>query len=136
MKFIEWKYEYSVGVGVLDSQHKHLVEIINKLEEAISKAKGQRVMNGILDELIGYTQEHFAFEERLMKEAGYADLEAHQRRHRRLIQKIERFQYVHINEHKRVTVDVREFLRTWLTDHILKEDRAYVPALKKSPVNV
>ena len=126
---IAWSDTYSVGNTTLDDQHRRLFEVANSLEEAIEKNRGQRVMEAVLRELVGYTQEHFAFEEQLMAEAGYPDLAAHQARHRQLIQKVERFEYELNVEGHRISREVRDFLQGWLSSHILEEDKGYAEAL-------
>ena len=135
MAHIEWKSEYATGVVVLDEQHQHLVEIINKFEDALQKGKGTRQMNEILRDLVGYTQEHFAAEETLMAEAGYEGLKLHQSQHRQLMQKIERFQFEFNGAGKRITAEVHEFLSYWLVTHILRDDLLYAPRLNGEPVS-
>ena len=86
-------------------------------------------MNEIIKDLIGYTQEHFATEERLMAEAGYEHLKLHQSQHRQLMQKVERFQFEFNGAGKRITAEMHEFLAYWLVTHILRDDKAYSPVL-------
>ncbi len=125
MAFIEWTDKLKLGVENVDTQHQNLVEIVNKFDEAMRKGKGSRVMNEILNELVGYTQEHFADEEQYMADIGYSGLEKHQAQHRQLLQKVGRFQFDFNGSGRRVTSEVQEFLRYWLTSHILKEDKAF-----------
>ena len=129
MAAIAWNDEFTVGVKSIDDQHRHLFEVVNTLDEAIEKHRGQRVMDEVLRELVGYTQEHFAFEEKLMAEAGYPDLAAHQAKHRQIIQKIERFEYELNVEGYRISREVRDFLQHWLMTHIAEEDKAYMEVL-------
>lgn len=133
MAFIDWTDDFKVDDGPIDDQHRQLVEIVNKFDEANRRGKGSRIMSEILNELMGYTQEHFVFEEKVMAEAGYPRLKQHQSQHRQLIQKLERFQFEY-SSGKRVTTEMKEFLKYWLTSHILKDDRAYVPSLKPEKV--
>jgi len=62
MALIRWKDEYELGVGHIDAQHQHLVDIVNKFDEARQQGKNLRLMTEILNDLVGYTQEHFADE--------------------------------------------------------------------------
>lgn len=125
---IEWTDEYRVGVAEIDDQHRQLVEIVNKFEEALQRGKGSRQVSGILNDLFGYTQEHFATEERLLAAAGYPQLKLHQSQHRQLLQKLERFQFDY-NAGRRVSAELHEFLAYWLVTHILRDDKAYVGTL-------
>ena len=134
MALIEWSEEYSVGIESLDEQHQNLVNIINKLDEARKRGKGSKIMNQVLNEIIGYTQEHFSFEENMMKEADYPDLKLHRNQHRQLLQKIERFQFEFLNEKNRISAEMGEFFSYWLTSHILKHDKDYMECLRNEMV--
>lgn len=129
MARIEWKKEFETGVALVDEQHRNLVEIINRFEDALQKGKGSRQANEILNELMGYTQEHFATEERLMAEAGYPQLKLHQSQHRQLLQKVERFQFDFNGAGRRITAELHEFLGYWLLTHIQRDDRAFGASL-------
>ncbi len=134
MALINWSSDYELGIEAVDAQHKHLVEILNKFDEAMHHGKGSRVMNEILGELIHYTEEHFSAEEKFMADSDYVGLKKHRAQHRQLLQKVERFQFDFNQSGRRVTSDVQEFLKYWLTSHILKEDKAYAAALQASEV--
>ncbi len=134
MAQIEWKAEYQTGVPLVDEQHQHLVEIINKFEEALQRGKGSRQMNEILKDLVGYTQEHFAAEERLMLEAEYPQFALHQSQHRQLLQKLERYQFEFNGMGRRITAEMHEFLTYWLITHILRDDKAFGPCLTQVQV--
>ena len=134
MALIEWTQEYSVGNEVLDGQHQNLLEIINMFDEARKRGKGSKVMYQILNDIVGYTQEHFAFEEKMMLEMEYPGLKLHQSQHRQLLQKVERLQYEFLHEGRRITAEASEFFNYWLTSHILKHDKEYAEHLQKAPV--
>ena len=65
--FFKWSPDYSVNIKTIDDQHQELVNILNRLFIAVSKREGDKVIAGILDALMSYTQTHFALEERLMQ---------------------------------------------------------------------
>lgn len=125
MAFIEWSQAYETGIPEIDDQHRHLVEIVNTFEGAVRKNKATRITQEILRDLIGYTQEHFAFEEKCMAEAGYPGLQRHRALHRQLMQKVERFQYEFGTEGRWISRNLQEFLRYWLLSHIQTEDMAF-----------
>lgn len=135
MPRIEWKREYETGVPLVDEQHQNLVEIINRFEDALQKGRGTRQMNEILRDLAGYTQEHFACEERLMQEAEYPQFLLHQAQHRQLLQKLERYQFEFNGMGRRITAEMHEFLSYWLLTHILREDKAFGASLSQAPVS-
>jgi hemerythrin len=120
-----WNESYSVGVAAMDNQHKRLVELVNRLFEAMKAGKGDVAAHEIMKELAGYTLTHFAAEEDLMRKAGYPDLTAHIDLHKQLMQKATDM-LDDLKEGKRVaTVALATFLKDWLTQHIQNEDRRY-----------
>lgn len=134
MTTIAWTEAYSVGVESIDAQHRRLFEIAARLDEAIAQFRSQRVMKSIMAELIAYVDEHFAFEEMMLEQAGYPDLERHRAQHRRLLRRVEHFRNELCREHHRVGPDVGRFLQSWLANHILEDDKAYIPNMAGSPV--
>ena len=50
--------------------------------------RGQEVLQGVLNELLRYTEKHFSGEEPVMRSAGYPQLPAQIEQHRRFTDKI------------------------------------------------
>lgn len=78
-EFIVWSDELSVGIEEIDEQHKVLVNLINRMHNAIAEKHGSEVVSGILAELVDYTKIHFAVEESLLRILGYPGYEEHKR---------------------------------------------------------
>jgi len=136
MALIHWSEEFITGIDSIDDQHHRLVDLINKFEEAGRRGRSPRVISEILNQLVGYTQEHFAHEEKLMADSGFPGAREHMDRHRRLLQNVEQFQFEYENEGRQVTPDVLEFLHRWVSAHLLTEDMAYAAHLRRTPVGV
>ncbi len=130
--FFKWSPEYSVNIKTIDDQHKELVAILNRLFVAVSRQEGDKVIAGILDALTNYTRTHFALEERLLREAKYAELKEHMEEHSKLIAKLDRLCKVHLLEEKPIYFEMLSFLKSWLREHIQGEDRKYSAALQKA----
>ena len=125
MALMEWKDSYSVGVDKLDNDHKRLIDIINRVDEADKAGKS---VQWVLEELRNYTEYHFKAEEERMKEAGYPDLEEHMREHKAFVQwltTVERTYNLAPDAHFHIAETVNEYLREWLTHHILLVDMQY-----------
>jgi hemerythrin len=125
MPLFPWKEEYCVGIGIIDSQHKHLVELLNAVYDASKVGKGREVLGKALEDLITYTTVHFATEEDYMKLHAYPDYEAHHAEHCALTEKVQAFWTQWQGRKVALTADVLTFLRDWLTNHILGADRKY-----------
>ncbi|KPA19257.1 hemerythrin, partial [Candidatus Magnetomorum sp. HK-1] len=128
-----WRNDYSVSVEEMDRQHKELFDAANELYEAIhSEAKKEDILDA-LDFLIRYTEVHFQEEEELMQSNKYPDFEAHQKRHSYLIVKIKTFQSQYTSDEIEIGSELIDFLKDWIVNHILREDRQYGQWLLKLP---
>ena len=129
--FFKWKEEYSVGIQKIDEQHKKLVDIINEFYTAFTENTTKDKMGDILNLLIDYTQYHFSTEEQLFLESGYQESNEHISEHKKFIETIEGF----IKEYRAgsgaVTYKLMSFLRNWLQNHIIREDKKYSDHLVK-----
>lgn len=122
MDLITWSDKYSTGVNEVDEQHKKLILFINQLHDAMLVGKGFNILEEILDGLINYTVEHFAYEESVMATKNYAHIEEHKKLHASLIEQIQSLQGDFKNKTRTITVDIMAFLKNWLINHIMHED--------------
>jgi hemerythrin-like metal-binding protein len=130
---LTWKDSYSVGVPLLDSHHKGLIALINRLS---AEDPDSDLMGWIFAELEAYTKDHFAAEEALMKEAGYPDLKRHRREHaafERWLSAVRQTYAIGVASPSMLSETVNAFLRDWLVNHILSSDMAYRDDLGRLP---
>ena len=130
----EWNNNFSVGIGSVDAQHQNLFAIARELHGAMTSGQGKAAMGRILDRLIQYTAAHFAHEERLMRLADYPGLETHRSEHEALTRKVMELQREFAAGKSSISVQVLQFLRTWLQQHIQHSDLDYAPYLKQAKV--
>jgi hemerythrin-like metal-binding protein len=129
VSLVRWSESMSVGDTHIDEQHMILIDTINQLASA--EAQNDRTtVSMIIDELVAYTVFHFHYEEQLMESIRYPYLEAHRRVHQKFVDWVgevrEEFittRQTHLGER------ILGFLRDWLRDHILGDDRRYSPFL-------
>ncbi len=130
--FFKWKPEYNSGIKPIDEQHQKLVQYIADLYCAVYEGNGAASIYKIIDGLVEYTETHFWFEEDLIEKAGYPDIEEHKKIHKAFVEKISAFQQK--SEKKLpITFQLVQFLKDWLVDHILGDDRKYIPYVEKMP---
>ena len=126
-KFIEWSGELSVGIEEIDAQHKVLVDLLNRIHEAIQQRHGTEVTRQIVDQLGEYTRIHFAVEESLMRILHYSEYEQHKDEHDKLIEQLNALQKKLVEGKASVSYELAHFLKVWLTKHIMEADKRYSP---------
>jgi len=131
---VTWDNSWLIGVREVDAQHQNLVRILNELHQAMCHGHGKDVMGEILGNLIRYTVDHFATEERLMRAHGYPDIAAHHLEHKHLTEKVMDFKRGFDDGGHIVTIEVVEFLKDWLKNHIRGSDANFVPFLHSKGV--
>ena len=88
MALIEWRQEYSVGNAAIDHEHEHLIEQINQLYEQLGHPLDAVTIEAMLGDIQADISAHFALEELLMREAGYAEYADHKEDHEDLLDQI------------------------------------------------
>ena len=134
MALITWGPKLEIGIGIIDSQHRRLVDLINQLDEAIEKGRGNEVVDKTLKGLIDYTHTHFQTEQDLLKEHDYEDYDLHCREHRIFTDQIEIYRDRLDAGSLRISSNVMGYMRGWLLTHIGSSDRAYIKTLKDAGV--
>ena len=134
MPLITWGPKLEVGIGIIDSQHKRLVDLINKLDEATKEGRAAEAVGETLKGLIDYTHTHFTTEQELLKEHNYEDYKLHCREHRIFTDQIEIYRDRLDAGSLKISNDVMGYMRGWLLTHIGSSDRAYIKTLKDAGV--
>ena len=127
MAFLNWKNNYSVGVLELDQQHRRLIEIINELHSTMAAGNDRARLQKVMEQLTEYTIYHFRFEESLMQRHGYPNLAEHKRVHAAMEQRVAEFAQAISVTTGSYSIQLLDFLKQWLTRHILETDMKYKP---------
>lgn len=134
-KYIVWKDSFNTGYKRIDGQHEKFLGMLNRLYEInddkdLNNIKIREEFNSVLKDTIDYMVYHFRTEEDIMKAINYKNLIKHSSKHRDFSNKI-------FDEVKNYTannyidiVSLITYLRNWLFNHILIEDKAFVYELK------
>ncbi len=131
MAYIEWTDDYLTGIDVIDDDHKHLFKLINTLNDSAEIGLDIDTIGVALNDLALYVERHFSREESFMENFAYPDLLVHMRGHRSIANQVRSFQTAYEENPGTIGTDkFLEFIRDWLTSHILKSDMAYVPYIK------
>lgn len=134
MTFFTWNENMSVGILQLDIQHKNLINMINNLYDAMSTGKGKEILPNILKEMSAYAVSHFSTEEKFMQQYGYPEYETHKKEHELFVKKVQEFNREFAKGNISITLNVANFLETWLSNHIQNTDKKYGPFLNEKGV--
>lgn len=133
MALLQWSDELSVGIEIIDKQHKILIRAINLLAMAVKHNSSPALMGDIFKTLVDYTDTHFSYEEELFDRFGYPETEDHKAKHRALLHKVADLKTRWEKGESQIGPEVLKFLVDWLRNHILGSDKQYssflVPAL-------
>jgi hemerythrin len=130
MTLMTWTEKLSVGVGVLDEDHKRLVGMVNELYDSMQAGHGKEILGRILNDLVQYTKVHFAREEKFFADTGYPATAPHKQEHDALTKQVMDVQQKYISgASAALSIDVLRFLKNWLINHIQGSDQKYRPHL-------
>ncbi len=104
--------------------HQRELDYLNSLYDGIVSGKEDRKVDALFDRFLRDVEEHFAYEEDLMKKSHFFAYECHRGEHKRVLAELEE-----VKKRWQETRD-REFLRRyfeetfkpWITEHILTMD--------------
>jgi hemerythrin len=117
---IEWDDSLSVGIRLIDEQHKMMIQRIREVYSAIEKSQDMGNIVRTLDFMVEYTNFHFSTEEKHMKEKNYPGPKYHREQHEEfkvtLNRMIEDFGEEGVTNGLKTSVNV--FLGNWLINHI------------------
>ena len=123
---VEWNKGLETGVTFVDTDHRVLINLLNQVNACIEDNEESTVLGSVLDALVEYTDYHFQREEKMMELSGYAGLDAHISVHRALSQQVRDVYTNHQTDPWGIHPEqVRDFLQSWLTDHIMGHDFSY-----------
>jgi hemerythrin len=124
---VEWDSRYTVGIQLLDDQHKELLRLINTCylgclsEDEAVKIHFRLNAHG----LINYIKYHFSTEEQLLERIKYPDNAAHKRQHNEFVQEIvERLENIERDQVFSAKAFIR-YIRDWMVTHITLIDKKY-----------
>jgi|GEM_PF-1657581 hemerythrin-like metal-binding protein len=121
---IVWQDYMSIDQGVIDSDHKKLFKYLSDLEDILAAGQGKEAIQKVVDDLVGYTNEHFDREDVLWEQNGAdnADLRDHRAKHQRLRDMVKAYIYAASQDAVQVGHNLHTFLSNWLLHHIVHED--------------
>lgn len=126
MPLITWDESFSLGIELIDEQHKVWISLMNELYDAMSQGEGWNVIKKVLTGMHEYTEFHFSTEEKYFEKFDYPEKDQHENIHKKFIDKLHEFEDQFSKDDTTLTSEVMEFMKEWLINHIQVVDRRYV----------
>lgn len=127
-----WDESLSVNIQSIDNQHKEIISVLNTLLEAMKKGQATDIVNKIIFELEKYAMVHFQKEEYFFKKFNYAGAEEHILEHRKFSNKIAQLKADIKSGKTSLTIDLLNYLKTWIEHHIKEVDKQYSACFKEN----
>ncbi|MDO8351312.1 MAG: hemerythrin family protein [Gallionella sp.] len=123
---LDWDESLSVCIPEIDAEHRHFMQLINELNEAIVGRMGMAQIKSCMQAVIYDAEAHFAHEEALFREWDYPETEQHMSRHAEIIQALH--EIMGRFEHDGLEYELIEAglaVKAALIEHLLTEDMKY-----------
>jgi len=132
-KHVTWSKTYSMGVKIVDDQHKGLLNFVNDLfNHATGDEHDEReYFKSVIQQAVKYIKEHFQTEEKLMVATKFPGYMEHKKIHDEftltVLKSVKEFE-----AGKRLVLEkFAYFLKDWVLTHVAVMDVKYADYFKK-----
>ncbi|MCL2043334.1 MAG: bacteriohemerythrin [Treponema sp.] len=129
---ITWSSTFSVGVKLIDDQHKGLLDLVNDMfnHATGNEAEEREYFASIIQQAVQYVKVHFSTEEKIMLHTKFPGYAEHKKTHDSfvltLVENIEKY-----NAGRRLILsDFTKFLKEWILTHVAIMDKMYFSHFK------
>ena len=131
---IQWRDSMSVSNNIIDQDHKHLIDLINQMEQVLDNPDDKKPILDTLAYLKLYTVEHFNREEILQLKIRYPETNKHKQIHHTIVKELDETIVSLKNQSGPANADeITGLLHSWLINHVLQEDLPLKPYFAKFP---
>ena len=130
---VSWNNSYSMGIKLIDDQHKGLLEFVNELfDNSTGNEEDERVyFKKVIGQAVEYVKVHFATEEKYMLATKFPGYHEHKKTHEEFIRKV----LVSVKDFEAgkrlVLTNFSRFLKDWVLSHVAVQDVKYAEYFKK-----
>ncbi|MDR3335583.1 MAG: bacteriohemerythrin [Treponema sp.] len=124
---VEWDDKYSVGIPLIDDQHKELIRLTNELFQGCRTGDddARQYFMSTIRATMDYVKYHFSAEEKLLENVKYPYIGEHKKQHEgfvlQMVNDVKSFQ----EGKKFVPNSFVRYLKDWILSHIAMMDTQY-----------
>jgi len=131
---VTWSATYSVGIKLIDEQHKDLLNLVNDMYNHVNNDDEEAERTyflGVIRHIVRYIKIHFATEEKIMKKTEFQGYAGHKRVHDSFILNVVDI-IKKYDEGKRIPlIFITNFIKDWILTHIAIMDKQSFEYLMK-----
>ena len=131
--YIKWSNTYSLGIKLIDDQHKRLLESVNDFLNfaAENQMEEHARFKEVIAEVVEYIKVHFASEEGIMLATRFPGYEEHKKTHESFILTVIQSVRDYEAGNRLVLINFARFMKNWVFSHIAVMDVQYIDYFKK-----
>ncbi len=134
--FFKWNSVFETGITRIDIQHKVIVKLLNELHDIILEENDKNSIDNVIYELAQYTDYHFGTEEKFFEKYNYPEKKEHTLEHKKFIAKINDIVQNKKNDKDFAAIDLLNFLKDWLLEHIMVTDQKYATFFNENNIHI
>jgi hemerythrin len=121
---LKWVSEFEIGNEYVDLQHRHFLNLINRIGKNLRETNDDDYKRKLIIELHKYADFHFTSEENIAISCGLPGVKNHHQLHLQLLEELN--QYAENLDNGLKTIDeFLEFITDWFLVHTQHEDRKF-----------
>ena len=126
-ELISWSAAFSVGINLIDDQHKELFKLVNDMfNHVVKDAQAERAyFKKVIERAVEYVKVHFYTEEKIMLYNHFPGYSEHKKAHDTfvltVVDKVQNFEA----GKKFILLEFTQFLKEWILTHIAIMDKGY-----------
>jgi len=118
----KWTPDLSLGDEIIDKDHQMLFDLLDRYYNGLINNGPHMELVELIKCMLDYAHTHFGHEEALMYQLDYPDIVHHINLHRSFAAKSYEFYEKIIQNRLILTLEVTNYIKDWLVDHIKAED--------------
>ena len=132
-KHVVWSERYSMGIKIVDDQHKGLLNFVNELfNHATGDEHAEReYFKSVIQQAVKYIKVHFDTEEKLMTKTNFPGYPEHKKIHDEFTMTVVKSVKDFEGGKRLVLEKFAYFLKDWVLTHVAVEDVKYADYFRK-----
>jgi hemerythrin len=133
VEYVKWSDSYSMGIKLIDDQHKGLLELVNDLlNHSTGDEKQEReYFKAVIGQALDYVKVHFTTEEKYMRATRFPGYYEHKKIHDAFVLTV----LDHVKDFeagkRMVLINFSNFLKDWILGHVAITDVKYSEYFRK-----